>query len=257
MKGGVIEMDLTGKVVIVAGGGMGIGKAASVLLARKGACVAVADLNEEAGQKSVAQIREAGGESFFVQVNAVLSGDVERLVKLVLERYRKIDILFSSIGIYARARLADTDEKTWDQIMAVNVKSAFLLCKAVIPEMIRSGGGSIVLTSSSVGWHDSSPNITAYAVSKFAITGLTKSAACDYLQDHIRVNCICPGPTDTPMIRNGRTPEQLETFVSGLPIRRLASPEEIAEAVLFLASDESNYITGVALPVDGGQTAFV
>jgi len=250
-------MDLTGKVAIVAGGGMGIGRAASVLLARKCANVVVADLNEEAGQKTVAQIREAGGEALFVQVNAVLSADVERLVTVVLERYRKIDILFSSIGVYARAKLADTDEKTWDRIMTVNVKSAFLLCKAVIPEMVHSGGGSIILTSSSVGWHDSSPNITAYATSKFAITGLTKSAACDYLQDHIRVNCICPGPTDTPMIRNGRTPEQLESFISGLPIRRLASPEEIAEAVLFLASDQSNYVTGVAFPVDGGQTAFV
>lgn len=250
-------MDLSGKVAIVAGGGMGIGKAASVLLAKKGACVVVADLNEESGQETAAQIREAGGESRFVQVNAVLAGDVEGLVSVVLERYRKIDILFSSIGVYARARLADTDEKTWDQIMTVNVKSAFLLCKAIIPEMVRLGGGSIILTSSSVGWHDSAPNIAAYATSKFAITGLTKSAACDYLQDHIRVNCICPGPTDTPMIRKGRTPEQLEAFVSSVPIRRLALPEEIAQAVLFLASDESNFITGVALPVDGGQTAFV
>jgi len=250
-------MDLIGKVVIVAGGGMGIGKAASILLAKKGASVVVADLNEESGQETTAQIREAGGESLFVQGNAILAGDVERLVTVVLERYRKIDILFSSIGVYARARLADTDEKTWDQIMTVNVKSAFLLCKAIIPAMVRSGGGSIILTSSSVGWHDSSPNIAAYATSKFAITGLTKSAACDYLQDHIRVNCICPGPTDTPMIRKGRTPEQLQAFVSSVPIRRLALPEEIAQAVLFLASDESNFITGVALPVDGGQTAFV
>lgn len=250
-------MDLTGKVAIVAGGGMGIGKAASVLLAKKGACVVVADLNEESGQETAAQIREVGGKSLFVQVNAVLAGDLERLVTVVLERYQKIDILFSSIGVYARARLADTDEKTWDHIMTVNVKSAFLLCKAIIPEMVRSGGGSIILTSSSVGWHDSAPNIAAYATSKFAITGLTKSAACDYLQDHIRVNCICPGPTDTPMIRKGRTPEQLEAFVSSVPIRRLALPEEIAQAVLFLASDESNFITGVALPVDGGQTAFV
>lgn len=250
-------MDLTGKVAIVAGGGMGIGKAASVLLAMKGASVVVADLNEESGQETTAQIRETGGESLFVQVNAVLAKDVEKLVTVVLERFQKIDILFSSIGVYARAKLADTDEKTWDQIMTVNVKSAFLLCKAIIPEMVRSGGGSIILSSSSVGWHDSAPNITAYATSKFAITGLTKSAACDYLQDHIRVNCICPGPTDTPMIRKGRTPEQLEAFVSSVPIRRLASTEEIAQAVLFLASDDSSFITGVALPVDGGQTAFV
>ena len=123
--------------------------------------------------------------------------------------------------------------------------------------MQEAGGGSIILSSSSVGWHDSAPNIAAYATSKFAITGMTKSAACDYLHDNIRVNCICAGPTDTPMIRGGRSPEQLETFIKSLPIKRLADPDEIAQAVLFLASDESAYITGVAFPVDGGQTAWI
>jgi NAD(P)-dependent dehydrogenase (short-subunit alcohol dehydrogenase family) len=257
MKGGQIEMDLNGKVAIVAGGGTGIGRAVALLLARKGACVVAADLNRSAGEETAGLIRESGGEAHFIQVDAALSGEVEYLAAAVLERFQKIDILFSSIGLYARAKLAETDEATWDRIMTVNVKSAFLLCKAVIPVMVRQGGGSVILSSSSVGWHDSAPYIAAYATSKFAITGLTKSAACDYLLDHVRVNCICPGPTDTPMIRGGRTPEQLEAFVSGLPIRRLASPEEIAQAVLFLASDESTYITGVALPVDGGQTAFV
>jgi NAD(P)-dependent dehydrogenase (short-subunit alcohol dehydrogenase family) len=142
-------------------------------------------------------------------------------------------------------------------MMRVNVKSAYLLSKEVIPVMKNAGGGSIILSSSSVGWHDSAPNIAAYATSKFAITGMTKSAACDYLHDNIRVNCICPGPTDTPMIRGGRSPEELEAFINSVPIKRLADPDEIAQAVLFLASDESAYITGVALPVDGGQTAMI
>lgn len=141
--------------------------------------------------------------------------------------------------------------------MEVNVKSAFLLCKEVIPAMIQSGGGAIILSSSSVGWHDSAPNIAAYAASKFAITGLTKSAACDYLRQNIRVNCICPGPTDTPMIRGGRSPAELSEFIANVPCQRLATPEEIAKAVLFLASDESSFITGVAMPVDGGQSAFL
>jgi NAD(P)-dependent dehydrogenase (short-subunit alcohol dehydrogenase family) len=148
------------------------------------------------------------------------------------------------------------DEAAWDRVMKVNVGSAFLLCKAVIPRMKSTGGGSIILTSSSVGWHDSAPNIAAYATSKFAITGLTKSLACEYLSDHIRVNCLCPGPTDTPMIRSGRSAAELAQFVESLPAKRLANPAEIAQAALFLACDESGFLTGVALPVDGGQTAW-
>ncbi len=258
-------MKLKGKVAIVAGGGMGIGRATALLFAQEGARVVVGDLNGEAVQQTVDIIRADGGEAAFVQADLSCWEDVQRLVNTALETYGGIHVLFTSVGIYARAKVADTDEALWDRMMAVNVKSAFLLCKAVIPHMqtaaasscVRSGGGSIILSSSSVGWHDSAPNIAAYATSKFAITGLTKSAACDYLHDHIRVNCICPGPTDTPMIRSGRTPQELKAFVESLPIKRLADPEEIARAVLFLASDDSAYITGVAFPTDGGQTAHI
>ncbi|MBN1535511.1 MAG: glucose 1-dehydrogenase [Anaerolineales bacterium] len=250
-------MDLSGKVAIVAGGSMGIGRAVAMLLAQKGANVVVADLNEEGGLETLKGIRSNGGDGMFIQVDVTDWEDITQLVSQTLKLFRKIDILFSSVGVYARARLIDTDEILWDRIMQINVKSAFLLCKAVIPEMVRNQGGSIILSSSSVGWHDSAPNIAAYATSKFAITGLTKSVACEHLTDHIRANCICPGPTDTPMIRGGRSPEELEAFVGSIPIKRLAAPEEIAQAVLFLASDESAYITGVAFPVDGGQTAFV
>lgn len=257
MKEAVNKMNLTGKVALIAGGAMGIGRAAAILLAKNGANVIIADLNQDGGEETLAHIHTSGRQGIFIHANVTEWENVRRLVSKSINQYKKIDILFSSVGIYARAKLADTDEQTWDRIMTINVKSAFLLCKAVIPEMIRSGGGSIILSSSSVGWHDSAPNIAAYATSKFAITGLTKSAACDYLVDHIRVNCICPGPTDTPMIHGGRTKEQLEAFIESLPIKRLASPEEIAQAVLFLASDESAFITGVAFPVDGGQTAFV
>jgi NAD(P)-dependent dehydrogenase (short-subunit alcohol dehydrogenase family) len=156
-----------------------------------------------------------------------------------------------------RGKLIDLVESDWDRIMQVNVKSAYLLCKTVIPHMQSGGGGSIILTSSSVGWHDSAPNIAPYAASKFAITGLTKSLACELMADHIRVNCLCPGPTDTPMIHSGRSPDELSAFVESLPCKRLADPFEIAEAALFLASEESRFLTGVALPVDGGQTAWI
>ncbi len=250
-------MRLKDKVAIVAGGGMGIGHACALLFAQEGARVVVADIDQETGCETVELIKEAGGEAIFVQTDVSSAEEVQCLVKATLKAYQQIDILFSSVGIYFRAKLADTMEEDWDRMMAVNVKSAYLLCKAVIPHMQQVGSGSIVLSSSSVGWHDSAPNIAAYATSKFAITGMTKSAACDYLQDNIRVNCICPGPTDTPMIRSGRSLQELEVFVESLPIQRLADPMEIANAVLFLASDESQYITGVAFPVDGGQTAWV
>lgn len=250
-------MRLKDKVAIIAGGGLGIGRSAALVFAKEGAHSVIADLNQDAGEDTVEQIRKTGGESFFVRADVSDSSQVQNLVSLALERHQKIDVLFSSVGIYARARLAETDEELWDRMMRVNVKSAYLLCKAVIPVMKQGGGGSIILSSSSVGWHDSAPNVAAYATSKFAITGMTKSAACDYLHDNIRVNCICAGPTNTPMIRGGRSPEELETFIQGIPIKRLADPIEIAQAVLFLASDESAYITGVALPVDGGQTAWV
>lgn len=250
-------MRLRDKVAIVAGGGMGIGQAYALLFAQEGARVVVADLSPLAGHETVGRIKGAGGEGLFVQADVSNGEQVQRLVQTALQAYQRIDVLFSGVGIYLRAKLANTNEEDWDRMMAVNVKSAYLLCKAVIPHMQEAGGGSIVLSSSSVGWHDAAPNIAAYATSKFAITGMTKSAACDYLGDNIRVNCICPGPTDTPMIRGGRSPEELETFIQALPIRRLADPMEIARAVLFLVSDESQYITGVAFPVDGGQTAWV
>ena len=250
-------MRLNDKVAVVAGGGLGIGQSAAIILAKEGASIIIADLNQEAGEETVEQIRAMGGEAYFVHADVSDAAQVRNLVSVALEHFQTIDVLFTSVGIYARAKLGDTEEEVWDQIMRVNVKSAYLLSKAVIPVMKKAGRGSIILTSSSVGWHDSAPNIAAYATSKFAITGMAKSAACDYLHDNIRVNCICPGPTDTPMIRGGRSPEELDAFINSVPIKRLADPEEIAQTVLFLASDESTYITGVAFPVDGGQTAWL
>ena len=236
---------------------MGIGRAVAVLFAAEGANVIVGDINPDAGKRTIQEIKDFGGKAVFSQVDAANWDDVQRLVQTTESEFGPPNILYSSIAIYTRDKTADIELDTWDNMMAVNVKSSFMLCKAVIPKMQALGGGSIILTSSSVGWHDAAPNIAAYATSKFAITGLTKAAACDYLNENIRVNCICPGPTDTPMIRGGRSAEELENFIDSIPIKRLAKPEEIAKAVLFLASDDSDFITGVAFPVDGGQTAWV
>lgn len=250
-------MRLADKVAIVAGGGMGIGRACARLFAQEGARLVLCDIDPQAGRKTAEEIISESGRVIFLQADVSEGQQVQRLVQQTLEFCGRIDILYSSVAIYRRGKLTDLDESQWDRIMQVNVKSAYLLCKAVIPPMQAIGGGSIILTSSSVGWHDSAPNIAAYAASKFAITGLTKSLACELLSDHIRVNCLCPGPTDTPMIRSGRSPDELRAFIEALPGKRLADPLEIAEAALFLASDESRFMTGVALPVDGGQTAWI
>jgi NAD(P)-dependent dehydrogenase (short-subunit alcohol dehydrogenase family) len=250
-------MRLKGKVAIVAGGGQGIGRASALCFASQGAQVVIGDIDVTSGAAAAGEIQAAGGQAAFVQADVSERGDVHRLVETAQDTFGNPDVLFSSVAVYARGSLLDLDEAAWDRLMRINVKSAFLLCQAVIPRMLQAGGGSIILTSSSVGWNASAPRIAAYATTKFAITGLTKSLACEYLHENIRVNCICPGPTDTPMIRGGRTPAELRQFVESLPVRRLADPEEIARAVLFLAGEESSFLTGVALPVDGGQTAWV
>jgi NAD(P)-dependent dehydrogenase (short-subunit alcohol dehydrogenase family) len=250
-------MRLEGKVALVAGGGMGIGRACALLFAQEGARIVLADIDETAGQQTALEIQASGGDVYFNRADVSIREQAQHLVESAVARYEKLDILLSTVAVYTRGRLVDLDEQVWDRVMRVNVKSAFLLCKEVIPHMQAVRRGSIILTSSSVGWHDAAPNISAYATSKFAITGLTKSLACELLADNIRVNCLCPGPTDTPMLHGGRTPQELQDFVERLPGKRLADPLEIAYAALFLASDESRFLTGVAMPVDGGQTAWV
>jgi NAD(P)-dependent dehydrogenase (short-subunit alcohol dehydrogenase family) len=250
-------MRLKGKVAIVAGGAQGIGKEVAIVLTREGASVVVGDINEEAAQATCEEIIQQGGAAVGVAMNITSWDDIQRLMDVTCETYGAPDILYNSVAIYHRARLADTDIPIWRDVMDVNVTGSFLLCKAVIPLMLKKKGGSIILTSSSVGVQGTKANIFPYATSKYAITGMVKAASCDYLRDNIRVNCICPGPTDTPMIRGGRPPKMLEEFVESLPIGRLGTVEEIANAVLFLASDESKFITGVALFVDGGQNAHV
>lgn len=250
-------MRLAKKTAIVAGGAQGIGRQVAISMAREGASVVVADINQVLADETCQMIAEKSGSALAVKMDITNWHDVQNVVNVCRDKYSNPDILFNSIAIYNRSKLADTEIKIWEDILNVNVTGSFLLCRAVIPGMIQKGGGSIILTSSSVGVQGTKANIFPYAASKFAVTGMVRAAACDYLKDNIRVNCICPGPTDTPMIRGGRSPEELEKFVQSLPIGRLGRPEEIAESVVFLASDESRFITGVALFVDGGQNAHV
>jgi meso-butanediol dehydrogenase/(S,S)-butanediol dehydrogenase/diacetyl reductase len=250
-------MRLEGKVAIATGGASGIGRATAELFARQGARVVVADSNLQAAAGVAAGINADGGEAIAVQVDVSDAPQVERMVQSALDAYGAIDILFNGAGILAFGTVATTDEVSWRRMLDVNLTGHYLCCRAVLPHMIRSGGGAIVNTSSSTGAHDGNANAVAYVTSKGGVALLTRCMAIDHATDNVRVNAIAPGPTDTPMLRTHMTPDEVAAFARTFPMQRLARPEEIAQAVLFLASDEASFITGAILAVDGGQTAQV
>jgi len=250
-------MRLKDKIAIITGGGSGIGRASAELFALEGAKVVVADFNEKAGQETVAAIRQAGGEAIFVQVDVSDSAQVQRLVDTTLQTYGGIDILVNNAGILLFGTALDTSEQDWQRVVAINLTGTFLVSKAVLPHMIARGGGSIVNLTSSTGAHDAAANTVAYVTSKGGVALLTRAMAIDHAKHNVRVNAIAPGPTDTPMLRDALSPEQLSAFAATFPMGRLGRPEELAHAILFLASDEASFVTGAILAVDGGQTAQV
>lgn len=250
-------MRLKDKVAIVTGGGSGIGRATSELFAREGAKVMVADYKPDLGRETAQAIKKAGGNAIFVEVDVSYSAQVERMVKAVLDTYGGVDILVNAAAILAFGTALDTDEKTWNRVIAINLNGTFLCSRAVLPHMIRRGGGSIINISSSTGAHDAKGNTIAYVTSKGGVTLMTKSMAIDHARANVRVNAIAPGPTDTPMLRSVLTPKQMEEFAATFPMGRMGRPEELAFAALFLASDEASFVTGAVFPVDGGQTAEV
>jgi meso-butanediol dehydrogenase/(S,S)-butanediol dehydrogenase/diacetyl reductase len=250
-------MRLEGKVAIITGGGSGIGRATAELFAREGASVVVADYKADAGSEAMQAIKDAGGEAIFVEVDVSDSVQVQKMVQTSLDTYGGIDILFNNAGVLIFGTILETEEEDWNRLMAINLTGAYLCSKAVIPHMIERGGGSIINASSSTGAHDVAPNIAAYVTSKGGVTLLTKAMAVDHAKENVRVNAIAPGPTDTPMLRDNMSPEELKAFAATFPMKRLGRPEELAYAALFLASDEASFVTGAILAVDGGQTAQV
>jgi NAD(P)-dependent dehydrogenase (short-subunit alcohol dehydrogenase family) len=252
-------MRLEGKVALVTGGASGIGRATAVLLASEGAAVALADMDEAKARTVLQQIKAAGGQGIALRCDVSQVSDCERAVRKTVQGLGRLDILFNNAGIIRRADVLVTTEEEWDRVMAVNVKSVFLMSKYAIPVMIQAGGGVIVNTAS--GWGlKGGRNAAAYCASKAAVVNLTRAMALDHGADNIRVNCICPGDTDTGMLR--REAQQLgaseETFLAeaaARPLQRIGSPEEIAQAVLYLASEASSFVTGSALVVDGGGLA--
>jgi NAD(P)-dependent dehydrogenase (short-subunit alcohol dehydrogenase family) len=252
-------MQLTGKVAVITGGASGIGRATAELFAGEGAAVVIADVNAEAGKAEAGKIVASGGKVVFESGDVTRATDCRRIVERALGDFGKIDILFNNAGIMKRATVLDLSEEDWDRVMAVNVKSIYLLSREVIPHMQKAGGGSIINTAS--GWGLSGgARAAVYCASKGAVVLLTKAMAVDHGPQSIRVNCICPGDTDTAMLRGeakqvGANETDFMADAAKRPLGRIGRPDEIARAALYLASDASSFVTGTALVVDGGGLA--
>ena len=250
---------LEGRISLVTGAASGIGRAASLVMAREGATVAVSDINADGGEETLSAIKEAGGDGMFVHADVSRPGDVAALIGQVVSAYGRLDCAYNNAGIegYMAGRLHEYPEEDWDRLIDVNVKGVWLCLKEEIPQMIQQGGGAIVNTASAAGLVGSR-RLSAYVASKHAVVGLTKAAALEYARDGIRVNAVCPGIIDTPMVRRligGRDQEYEATIPVRQPIGRLGTPEEIAESVTWLCSDAASLVTGLAMAVDGGFTA--
>jgi NAD(P)-dependent dehydrogenase (short-subunit alcohol dehydrogenase family) len=248
--------DFTGQVALVTGAASGIGRETALAFARAGARVVVSDIAVAGGEETVGLIREAGGEASFVRADVAVAAEVEALVAAAVARYGRIDCAFNNAGVeLENQRLADTDEALFDRMMAINVKGVWLCLQHEIRQMLRQGGGHIVNTASVAGLVGA-PKHAAYAASKHAVLGLTKSAAAEYGRKGIRINAVCPGVIRTPMLERALEREAgWEAGITALhPIGRIGEAHEVASAVLWLCSDASSFVTGHALAVDGAMT---
>jgi len=250
------SMRLEGKGALITGGASGIGRAIAERFAREGARVLVTDY-AEAGVETAQAIEAAGGKAKFFRADISDSAQVRQMAGAALQFCANVDILCNAAGILYYGTILETSEETWARVMGVNLTGTFLCCRAILPHMIERGSGSIINLASTTGAHDACAHAAAYVTSKGGVMLLTRAMAIDHAKAGIRVNALCPGPTDTPMLRQAMTPEQLEAFARTYPMGRLGRPEELANGALFLASDEASFVTGTAFYVDGGQTAEI
>ncbi|QCJ41027.1 glucose 1-dehydrogenase [Bacillus sp. S3] len=253
-------MQLDGKVALVTGGASGIGLASAKLLAEANVRVALLDINEEQGLKAVDEIAKNGSEAVFIRCDVTSNNDCKNAVEKAEELFGRIDILFNNAGVIKRKNVVDHHEEEWDLVLNVSLKGVFLLSKYAIPLMAKNGGGSIINTGS--GWGLKGGDAAAsYCAAKAGVVNLTKAMAIDHGKQNIRVNCICPGDTDTPLLRDEAKQLQFdeESFLAssavGRPLERIGTPHDIAKGVLFLASDMASWVTGTVLTVDGGGLA--
>ena len=245
---------VAGKVALVTGGGSGIGRQACLVFAREGAQVVVCDVAVEGGQETVGQIEQAGGQATFIRADVAQAAEVEALVAKTVETYGRLDCAYNNAGIAGRtARVADDSEQNWERILAINLKGVWLCLKYEIAHMLTRGGGAIVNTASDAGLIGLR-RAGAYVASKHGVVGLTKTAALEYAKANIRVNAVCPGPIDTPMLREA-SERVIDAMATAQPNGRLGQPREIAEAAVWLCSDAASFVTGHPMPVDGGYLA--
>ena len=249
--------ELEGKVALVTGASSGIGRESALAFASAGARVVVSDVVVDDGEETVSQIHSKGGEATFVRADVSQTAEVEALVRHTIETYGRVDCAHNNAGIEGdMAPTAECAEANWDRTIGINLKGVWLCMKYEIPEMLRQGGGAIVNTSSAAGLVGFA-NLPAYVASKHGIAGLTRTAALEYAEQGIRVNAVCPGVIHTPMIdRIVSGDAQAEAQFTALePVGRMGSPAEVAQAVVWLCSDAASFVTGIAMPVDGGFVA--
>lgn len=254
------EGRFEGKAAIVTGGASGIGRATAERFLEEGARVAIIDISADSCESTARELRDRGHEPVLITGDVSRHADVRRMIGEAVASLGRIDVLFNNAGILVEGTVEQVSEEEWDRIMAINVKGVFLMCKEVIPHMLKQGGGAIVNNASCSGLVGDR-NAIAYNSSKGAVVLMTKCLALDYAQRGIRVNCVCPGEIDTPMFRqeararNKPVEEYRKELCEYHPIGRLGEPKEVANAVLFLASDDASFITGTAVSVDGGYTS--
>ena len=245
-----------GKVAFVTGGANGIGRAAALAFARDGASVVVADVSDTQNQETARMIQDLGGRALAVACDVSRNADVQRALNATVDRFGRLDFAFNNAGIeYAIKPAADVTQEEWDRIIDIDLRGVFLCMKHEIPLMLKQGGGAIVNTSSGAGIKGFKGG-AAYVAAKHGVVGLTKAAALDYAQSNIRINAVCPGIIDTPMMDrfSGGTNEGRQAVIAQEPVGRMGTPEEIAATVVWLCSDAAAFVVGHALVVDGGQT---
>ena len=249
-------MRLAGKVAFISGGARGMGETEARLFAENGAKVAIGDVLEDEGRQVATDIGASGGDALFVPLDVTSESDWERAIAATAERYGRLDVLVNNAGISGRGRVEDTTVEDWERVMDVNAKGVFLGTRYAIPEMQKAGGGSIINISSQLGLVGTDNSSPQYQASKGAVRIFTKTTAIQYAPDGIRANSVHPGPIVTPMTEVRRAdPATRELMLSRIPLARYGQPMDVAYGVLYLASDESSFVTGSELVIDGGWTA--